>query len=336
MSEVFVEVTRGPLVECIHRGDAVVVDKTGRVVAYSGDAFKVTYIRSAAKPIQTMNVILSGAADRFKFTDKEIAIMCASHYGEEFHINTLNEMLKKINIKKEALLCGETYSISQAYRNKQLKENHQITTLNSDCSGKHVGVVATCLHKGYGLIDYNTKEHPVQRDTLEVVAKVCDIDKEKIILGVDGCSVPVFGMPLYNMALGYARMVTGFGLSEEYRASAERVYNSMVAYPEMVAGTNGFCTELIKAAGGKLIGKLGAEAVYCIGVKDLGIGIAVKIEDGNYRALYPAVMKILEDLKILNYNEINRLSNFKNPPNLNNKGVKVGEIRAVVDMKKVN
>ncbi|WP_027307946.1 asparaginase [Caloramator sp. ALD01] len=335
MSEIFVEVTRGPLVECVHRGDAVVVDKTGKVLAYSGDAYKLTYIRSAAKPIQTMNVILSGAADRFNFNDKEIAIMCASHYGEEFHINTLNEMLKKINIKKEALLCGETYSINQAYRHKQLKENHSITTLNSDCSGKHIGVVATCLHKGYGLIDYNTKEHPVQKDTLEVVAKVCDINKDKIIIGVDGCSVPVFGMPIYNMALGYARMVTGYGLNEEYKASAERVYNSMVAHPEMVAGTNGFCTELIKAAGGKLIGKLGAEAVYCIGIKDLGIGIAVKIEDGNYRALYPAVMKILEDLKILNYNEINRLLNFKNPPNLNNKGVKVGELRAVVEMKKI-
>ncbi|GIW48656.1 MAG: asparaginase [Caloramator sp.] len=335
MSEIFVEVTRGPLVECVHRGDAVVVDKTGKVLAYSGDAYKLTYIRSAAKPIQTMNVILSGAADRFNFNDKEIAIMCASHYGEEFHINTLNEMLKKINIKKEALLCGETYSINQAYRHKQLKENHSITTLNSDCSGKHIGVVATCLHKGYGLIDYNTKEHPVQKDTLEVVAKVCDINKDKIIIGVDGCSVPVFGMPIYNMALGYARMVTGYGLNEEYKAAAERVYNSMVAHPEMVAGTNGFCTELIKAAGGKLIGKLGAEAVYCIGIKDLGIGIAVKIEDGNYRALYPAVMKILEDLKILNYNEINRLLNFKNPPNLNNKGVKVGELRAVVEMKKI-
>ncbi|WDC84926.1 asparaginase [Caloramator sp. mosi_1] len=103
----------------------------------------------------------------------------------------------------------------------------------------------------------------------------------------------------------------------------------------MVAGTNGFCTELMKTAAGKLIGKLGAEAVYCIGVKDLGIGIAVKIEDGNYRALYPAVMKILEDLKILNYAEINRLLTFKNPPNLNNKGVKVGEIRAIFDLKRV-
>lgn len=335
MSEVFVEVTRGPLVECIHRGDAVVVDKTGKVLAYSGDAYKVTYIRSAAKPIQTMNVILSGAADRFKFNDKELAIMCASHYGENFHVDTLNEMLKKINIKKEALLCGETYSISQAYRKKQMLENHQITTLNSDCSGKHIGVVATCLHKGYGLIDYNTKEHPVQRDTLEVVANVCDIEKEKIHLGVDGCSVPVFGMPLYNMALGYARLSTGYGLNEEYKAAAKRVYNSMIEYPEMVAGTNGFCTELMKATNGKLIGKLGAEAVYCIGVKDLGIGIAVKIEDGNYRALYPAVMKILEDLKILNYSEINKLSQFKNPPNLNNKGIKVGDIKAVVEIKSV-
>lgn len=326
MSEIVVKVTRGPLVESVHRGDIAVVNSKGELIYSLGDPYKITYMRSAAKPIQTLNVILTGAADKFSFTDEELSIMCASHYGEEFHRKTVEEILKKMNLTIDNLLCGSTLSLSEEYTKKLLWDHVKLNPTNTDCSGKHTGMLAACLLKGYSIDNYNLSDHPIQQEIKKVTAKVCSIEEEKIYIGTDGCTVPVYGMPLYNMALGFAKMANPSALPEDYSRAAERVFNAINNAPEMMAGTNGFCSELIKNTNGKLIGKLGAEGVYCIGVKAMDLGIAVKIEDGNFRAMWPTVVKCLEDLEVLSKEEEEALKNFKIKKNLNNIEEEVGKI----------
>lgn len=328
MSEILTEVSRGPLVESYHRGDVVLVKRSGEILASVGNPHKVTYIRSAGKPLQALNVFLSGAAERYGFTDAEISIMCASHYGEDFHRATIDGILKKLGLPMGALHCGSTYSIKGEYAREQVAGHVQLLPSNNDCSGKHTGMLASCLMKGYSLEDYTEETHGVQRDILNVVADICGMAPEDIVLGIDGCSVPVHGLPLYNMALGYARLSNPEGLAPEVAQACRRIFNAMNLHPEMVAGTEGFCTELMRHTNGKLVGKLGAEGVYCIGFRGRDMGLAIKIEDGNYsRALNPAVMRCLEDLGVLTSEEIKALEPFRETVNCNGLGTPVGSIR---------
>ena len=230
------------------------------------------------------------------------------------------------------MLCGATLSLSSEYAKELIWNHAKLQPTNTDCSGKHAGMLAVCMLKGYSINDYNLVDHPLQRELKREAAELCEIEEEKIYIGIDGCTVPVYGMPLYNMALGFAKIANPENLSKEYKESSDRVFKAMNNAPEMVAGTNGFCTELIKNTHGKLIGKLGAEGVYCIGVKGMDLGIALKIEDGNYRAMWPSVIKCLEDLNVLDKNEIKALEKFKVIKNLNNVKSEVGEVKAVFNL----
>ena len=336
MSEVLVNVTRGPIVESLHRGDIAVVNYEGELLFYKGDPYKLTYTRSAIKPVQALNVFLSGAVEKFNFNDEEIAIMCASHYGEDFHRKTVENMLDKMGLKIDNLLCGATYSISTNYKAEQIANHVKLNPTNTDCSGKHAGMLAASICKGYSLEGYNLPEHPVQMDIKKVISDMCEVDEESIIIGIDGCTVPVHAMPLFNAALGIAKLVKPDNLDSNIKAACERIFTAMNNAPEMVSGTDGFCTELIKNTHGKLIGKLGAEGLYCIGIKDMGIGIAIKIEDGNYsRAISPAAMRCLEDLEVLDKEELEALKDFRFFHNLNNIGAIVGEVEPGFHLDKV-
>lgn len=335
MSEALINVTRGPIIESMHRGDIAVVDRKGNLLYFKGDPYKVTYLRSALKPIQALNVFLSGAENRFHFTDEEIALMCASHYGEDFHVRTVQNMLSKIGLDLGSLLCGSNYSLNPEYMREQIANHIKITPAHTDCSGKHAGMLAACIAKGYDTEAYNSFNHPVQKDILREIAKMCEIDEEKILIGTDGCTVPVHAMPLYNAALGFAKLSKPDELDSETKAACERIFSAMNNAPLMVAGTGGFCTELIKNAHGKLIGKLGAEGVYCVGLKEKGLGIAVKIEDGNYsRAIAPAVLRCLHDLDILDESETEALAAYEKANVYNNVGNIVGEIKADFHLEK--
>jgi len=335
MSEIFLHVTRGPIVENIHRGDIAVVARNGELLYYKGDPFKVTYIRSALKPIQTLNVFLSGADDKYHFSDEEISLMCASHYGQDIHRKVVDSILEKLGLDMKNLLCGSTYSIKEEYRTAQIAKHVKLTPANTDCSGKHGGMLAACLAKGYSNEKYYSPEHPVQKDIKKIISNFCEIEEDKILIGVDGCGVPVHGMPLYNAALGFAKLVCPEGLEPELKGFCGRIFTSMNNSPEMVAGTGGFCTELIKNTHGKLIGKLGADGVYCIGVKEMNLGIAVKIEDGNYsRAIPPVVIRCLQDLGVLDASELESLEPFRREYILNNLGNVVGEVNTVFHLDK--
>ena len=210
MSEVLLEVTRGPLVENIHRGDIAVVGRDGKLKYYKGDPYKVAYLRSSLKPIQALNVFLSGAVEKYNFEDDEIALMCSSHYGEDMHRTVVDKIFNKIGLNESNLLCKGTYSINEKYKNFQLENHIKLTPANSDCSGKHCGMLASCLAKGYDIENYNSIDNPLQQDLKKLIAHICEIDESKIIIGTDGCGVPVHGMPLYNAALAFSKFTFTF------------------------------------------------------------------------------------------------------------------------------
>jgi len=325
MLPVLAEVYRGGLVESRHRGAAVVVDQQGQVLEKWGDAGLVTYWRSSAKPIQAVPVVDSGAADAFGFSAEEIAIMTGSHAGEPQHVKTVQSMLKKMGLKQEHLLCGTHPPANKEAARDLAARGLQPEVWHCNCSGKHAGMLALALHLRADLTGYLELRHPVQQAMLKAVARYSQLSGEEIITGLDGCGVPVFGMPLFNMALAYARL-TGAKAGD----GAGRVVQSMLAHPEMVAGAKGFCTALIKAAGGKMIAKIGAEGVYCVGLVNQGVGLAVKIEDGNTRALPPVVLEVLARMGFLSADELALLEFFRSPKIKNQRQETVGEIRPVL------
>lgn len=333
MSTIITNVTRGGIVESCHHGNVVVANSAGEILAYAGDPEMVTFMRSAAKPLQALNVYKSGAIDKFHFASKEKSIMCASHYGEDMHREVIQGMLDKMGYTLDQLLCGSPLSISTDYQQQQLRENHVLTPANSDCSGKHCGFLSVCNTKGYSLEDYDQLEHPMQQEVLGILGEFCDMKPEEFPIGIDGCGVPVHGMSLRTMAMAYARFANPEYAPEEYNRGCTELFAAMNAEPEMLAGTDGFCTEFLKQTHGQFCGKLGAEAVYCIGVKGKDLGVVVKVEDGSYRALYVAVMHALKQLELLSDEEAKALESFAYPQIKNNRGAVIGEILPVFELK---
>lgn len=332
MSEIFIHKTRGEVVECIHRGDAVVVNPQGKVLAVCGDKDKYTYFRSSSKPLQALNVVRSGAVDKYKISQRELALICSSHYSEDMHIEGVRSILAKLGLDENALKCGVARSIKPEFALAQAEAGIKPRRILSDCSGKHSGMLATCKMKSYPLENYYEPQHPVQKEILAILSEVCAYPADKITIGIDGCNVPVFAMPIYNMALGFARFTNPEFLVEEYRNPAKQIFAAMCQHPEMVAGTGGFCTELMQATKGRMIGKIGAQGVYCIGIREPQLGIALKIEDGAVGMAACAVMHILKGLKLITEEEYNKLVSFHLQSNLNDDKQAVGKIYPVFNV----
>src|SRR5256714_13478742 len=281
-----VEVRRGSITESRHRGHIIAVDGDGRTVAQLGEPEKlVTYLRSSCKPHQAIPLVASGAADRFDFTPKEIAIACASHSGEPVHVETVREMLDKIGLDAGALKCGvhEPFSAEAAQKLRETGEKPGV--LRNNCSGKHTGMLALALHLGAPPETYDHPESPVQKAILRAVAQFTGVAEKDVVLGTDGCGVPVFGMPIRAMALAYARIISPPAeFDDATRAACERIVAAMTAHPEMVGGTTErFDTEVMRAAGVRAVSKVGAEGVYTTGIMPCadwprGVGLAFKIE----------------------------------------------------------
>ena len=197
-------------------------------------------------------------------------------------------------------------------------------------------MLASCLAKGYDIENYNSIDNPLQQDLKKLIAHICEIDESKIIIGTDGCGVPVHGMPLYNAALAFSKFTFTDDLQHELKSACDKIFDSMNENPEMVAGSGGFCTELIKHTNGKLIGKIGADGVYCLAVKGMDVGIAIKIEDGNMnRAVPPVVMRCLEELNVLTTSEMEALKNFRHEHLKNSLGETIGKVNAVFHLNEV-
>ena len=341
IAEPLVEVKRGSLTESRHRGHIVVVDPDGNIIASLGAPENVTYLRSSAKPFQAIPLLTSGAADRFGFTDREVALACGSHNGEPIHTELALSMLKKIGLGIEALRCGahEPYGAEAALELRMRGE--QPNALHNNCSGKHVGMLAVALHLGASIDNYESPENPVQKAIVDVVSQFSGVAVTDMAIGIDGCTAPAFGITMKAMALAYARLVAPpASFDKKIRDACERIVRVMSAYPELIGGTSQrLDTEIMRAAPRRLVSKVGAEGVYTAGIKPSeewphGFGIALKIEDGDDKRARPTVVvESLRQLGVLRDESLEAVAKYAFFPVKNRRDAVVGEISASFDLK---
>jgi len=336
IAEPLVEVKRGAITESRHRGHIVAVEPDGNIIASLGALHNVTFLRSSAKPFQALPLLLTGAAERFGFNDREVALACASHNGEPIHTEIAASMLKKIGLGPEALKCGvhEPYSPEAALELRTRGEEPNV--LHNNCSGKHAGMLAVALHLGASIDNYDSPESPVQKAIADVVSKFSDVAVTDMAVGIDGCGAPIFGITMKAMALAFARLVSPPpGFDNPMRAACERVVRVMTAYPELIGGTsNRLDTEIMRAARGRVVSKVGAEGVYTAGINPCkewpnGLGLALKIEDGDDKRARPTVVvEALRQLGVLRDESLEAVSRYAFFPVTNRRGDLVGEISA--------
>ena len=336
IAEPLVEVTRGAITESRHRGHVVAVEPDATMVSYLGAPENVTFLRSSAKPFQALPLLVSGAADHFGFSDREVALACASHSGEPIHTEVVASMLRKIGLGPDALKCGIHEPFSPEVARRLREQGKQPNVLQNNCSGKHAGMLALAKHVGAPTETYDSPEHPVQLAIRRVVAEFAGVALEDLSVGIDGCGVPVFGITVKAMALAYARLVgPPEGLNEPTRSACQRIVRVMSTYPELIGGTTDrLDTEIMRAAPGRLVSKVGAEGVYTAGIVPCkewprGLGLALKIEDGDdHRARPTVVIEALRQLAVLRDESLEAVARYAFFPVRNRRGEVVGEIRA--------
>ena len=328
---VLVEVTRGDMVESRHRGAVAAVRIDGTVVLAAGNIEQPVYPRSAIKPLQALALLESGAAEHFQVSDAEIALACASHSGEPAHVEAAGAWLARIGCRVEDLECGSHLPSSKSAAEALLRSGAPITALHNNCSGKHTGFLAVARHLGHPASGYIRIEHPVQQRVLGILETMTGLDLSDAPRGIDGCGIPTIGMPLGNIALAMARLVDPRDQPEQRQQACARVCKAMAAEPLMVAGTGRFCTRVIQTTRGRALVKTGAEGVYCGALPGLGLGFALKVEDGAGRAAEVATGRILRRLGAVEDADIAALAPLFQPPVLNRAGRVVGEARTAAD-----
>ena len=331
---VLVEVTRGPIVESVHLGVIAVADAEGSLLAWLGNPGLVSYYRSSSKPIQAVPIVESGAADRFGLTEQEIAICCGSHGGEDIHVEAVLSILGKIGLGPDALACGPHAPYDKAAARAMEERHEPPTVLHNNCSGKHAGMLALARFHGWPIGGYESRQHPVQQVMHQVVAEFAGLDLQEVQVGVDGCGVLTFGMSIHAMAVSFARLAQADYWPEPRRTAVLRITQAMLAYPEYVAARRQrFDTDLMRAAGGTLISKVGAEGVFCAATLGQegspGIGFALKVLDGDnsLRARNPSVTEGLRQTGMLTEEALNKLEMYWVEEVRNRPGDIVGLVR---------
>jgi L-asparaginase II len=316
-----------------------VVATSGKLVASAGDADAIVFLRSSAKPFQLAPFVASSRFDAYDFPapTEALAIMAASHAGEDRHARTVQALLRAGGLSRDALACGTHPPFDRETAERLLRDGEPPSVLRHNCSGKHAGMVLHAKAAGWPVEGYWQPDHPIQRLALETVAALSDVPADEIARGTDGCGVVTFGLPLRGLALAFARLADPSGLADApLREALVRIRDAMMAHPELVAGERRMLdTELMRAAPRRVVAKGGAEGVQAVGVlggatADIPLGLAIKIEDGDgaRRARPAATLSALRQLGVLDEADLaGRLAAFASPPLRDPRGEPSGEVR---------
>ncbi len=323
-SVLLADILRGDAVESRHFGAFVVTDAAGRVVLSGGDAERAIFPRSAVKSLQALPLLLSGAADRFGLTDAERALACASHVGTPLHARTAASMLARAGRDETCLECGAHWPVNTGAARALAAEGRTPTPLHNNCSGKHAGFVCTAIHTGRDPKGYVGVDHPIMRDVTAAMSAVTGENLARQTPATDGCSIPTYMVPLRSLAAGFARFGTGMHMPAGFAEAAALLRRAVAAHPAMLAGDGQFDTMVAAALGASAFVKLGAEGVYCGALPNLGLGFALKCDDGTVRAAEAATASLLRHF--LGPNEM--LDRLANPMLTNWNGLPVGQIRS--------
>ena len=328
-SEILANVIRGETIESIHRGHLMVIDGNDKVIHSIGDPSTVTYFRSSAKAFQAIPFITSGAADAYSFTEDEIAMAVASHSGEAIHVEIVERMLAKIGLSESDLRCGVHLPFYQKEADRMLAAGETPTQLHNNCSGKHAAMLAFAKHIGADIATYDSPENRIQKRILRCVADFAEVPEGQIAIGTDGCAAPNFALPVASMAKSFINLISPSRFPEPTQQACSRIVAAMIRYPELIGGSERLDTMLMQGAPGKIISKVGADGVWLCGVLPCdkyraGLGIALKVEDGDDHRARPVVAtEILRQLYVITANTLNELSPM---PVKNRRGDQVGRV----------
>jgi L-asparaginase II len=327
------EVLRGQVVESLHFGSVAVADARGKLMAWAGDPYGTTYMRSSAKPFQALPLVLTGAMDAHGLDLEELAIICASHSGTDDQVRVVRSIQKKAGLREDDLQCGAAFPSHEATRQRMRLDGAAPAPNRHNCSGKHSGMLTLARHLDAPLTGYLGEGHPVQELILEAMARMTGMHAMDIQVGVDGCSAPNFALPLISAATAYARLADPEALDEQIGGACHRVSRAMREHPHMVGGPARFDTELMTAAGDRLIAKGGAEGFQGIGIfpggsslAPGGLGVAIKISDGDprKRSGAPVTLSALEQIGGVSAGALGELAHYLDRPALNDRGLVVG------------
>jgi len=328
LNPILVNVIRGTEVESNHRGSMVVVDTAGKILDQIGDPERAIYPRSALKFLQAIPLVESGAADAFSLTEKEVALACASHNAESFHVDLVNGWLDKLDLSGDDLECGPTLPLNEKAAHTLIASGGKPTRVHQNCSGKHSGMLTLCRHMGWPTKGYSEYDHPSQHAWIKTMGEIVEQDLFSQPWEKDGCGLPALQMSMKSLALGFAKFAQ-IEQSASLRAQAmERIIAAVRNYPEMIAGSGRCCTAIIEKTAGKVVVKTGAEAVYAGCVPSLGLGFALKIDDGATRGSEVALGALLRRLGVLDKEQTAQLAPWIRPKIINSQGKQTGEIVA--------
>ncbi|MGA1598986.1 MAG: asparaginase [bacterium] len=318
-----IEVLRGPTQESLHLVHAAVVDPAGRVENHWGNIDFLTFPRSAVKPLQAVPLLLSGAADRFELSNVELALACASHGAEAAHLKAVSAWLERLGYDPENLECGTHWPSHEDSAHALAHSGGTPSALHNNCSGKHTGFLTLARQLNVDPQGYVHPEHPVQQEIRKSLEFFMGIELTHAPMGIDGCSIPTWAVPLKFLARGFARFAGAPGLPAEYQSACQRLRSAMLAEPFYVAGTGRHCTRVMQAFGEQVVCKIGAEGVYAASIPKLGLGVALKAQDGSFRAAEVALSYILTQLELAPTD-----ANFTvEQPLFNRNQIQVGEVR---------
>ncbi len=321
-----VELTRGPVVESVHRGALAVVDNQGALLAAAGNPRYVAYLRSSAKPFQALPTVDAGALDFFGLDDRALALMCASHHGTEEHVAVCQRILDAIGLDVAALRCGIHWPADEAASRRLAAAGLEPDARHNNCSGKHAGMLTLARFWGLEDLDYTRPDHPVQTAILARLAAMTGMAPAAIHSAPDGCTVPAFALPLASAALAFARLI-----DPAAPADCRRVVAAMQAHPHLVSGHGALDDTLMRAGAGSIVSKGGAEGYQGLGIRTpdgRSVGVALKIEDGNPRGKGPVIVAVLEALGLVEPAVLARLEALRRPAIMNHRRQVVGEMRA--------
>lgn len=324
------EVRRGGVTESVHFGAVAVTNARGNILYAAGDPRKLTFARSALKPFQAAPFFAAGGVKRLVLSLEEAALLCASHSGEARHAQAVASILSKCDATPSQLRCGCHVPFRFSWFDKLPPAGETWSELHHNCSGKHAGFIAAARLQKNEVEHYISPEHPVQIAARKALASCVGLAPADLVAATDGCSAPTYALPLHSLAQGFARLALGKDVPDdadhEYKHGLDVAFNAMTAHPEMVSGEGRNDLALTLAGGGDWVCKIGAEGVQAIGILSLGLGIAIKVADGNYRGLHPATVAVLEQLGVMNDERRAMLASWRKTALNSAAGLPVGDI----------
>lgn len=327
---ILVEVTRGKIVECRHRGSIVAVDTSGTKVFSIGDGEQLCYMRSTIKPFQSIPLLEFGVVDQYGITDEELAVICGSHIGEPYHVRLVHSILEKAGLSPEYLKCGTHEPFEPEILQDLLSRGESVNQMNHNCSGNHAGMLLLTKALGYDLATYDAPSSPVQTLYLHIMTEMLNLKNQEIQIDVDNCNVPAIAIPLRKIALAYALLGTPFGQPSTREQALQHITKAMTRFPYAVGGLRSFQTALMEHTNGQFIAKIGADGILCIAAREKAIGIAIKIESGVYQAAQACAVGVLKKMGMITESVLNDLDAFYRRPVLSTSGKIVGRFQVVM------